>query len=413
MEPTRAQPSQRIRESIAFPLSRHGQPWLAAVTAAGAIIELLGNLPIPFAFLLALILRVLLWVLVYRIASEILLSAAEGDSGAPGTRSTESADGLAVRHIGLWLLATAVVVAAAAQAGAVGAALASVAVAVVLPAATILLTLSRSLVDALIPTQWARLAGRVGWRDYGDLFSLLVLASIGYLGIESGLRALDIGPGIRNVVQMGYWSFAVFAWFHLAGRTVHRRRSELNLVEPDTEPERPPERFTRDAETLMRQIRERGGTVEMHAELARQLERASDREARLAHAQIHLPALLLSFERPDEALDRADRMLAVDADFCLEQPAQMRALIDAAVQREAPRLAARLCRNYLTRFPDSAKADDVRLTGCEALAHDVSSLRNLGERWFRELMTRELDDELRGRLQRVAPNYLDSSGRSE
>ncbi len=406
MKPTRHAGPGPWTDSIGFPLSRHGRPWLAAVAGAGAVVELLGNLPIPFSWLLALILRVALWIAVYRIASEILLSAAEGDSGAPGTGHTESADGLAFRQIGLWLIATAVVVLGAAHAGAPGAVGVSIAIATVLPAATIILTLSRSLSEALIPTQWARLAARMGWREYARLFGLLVLASFVYIGIETGLRWIDTGSGIRNVVQLGYWAWAVFAWFHLAGRTVHRRRAELNLVEPDTQPDRPPERFTRDADTLWRQIRERGGTLEMHAELARQLERSAHRDTRLAHAQIHLPALLLSFERPDEALDRAERMLSIDPDFCLERPPHMRALIDAAIRREAPRLAARLCRNYLARFPGSAWADAVRLTGCEALASDQSTLRPLGERWFRELMTRDLGDEERRRLQQVATAYL-------
>ncbi|MEX0915648.1 MAG: hypothetical protein WDZ60_07115, partial [Wenzhouxiangellaceae bacterium] len=234
----------------------------------------------------------------------------------------------------------------------------------------------------------------------------LLGAALVYLAIAGLLEWLGAGQGLRNVVQLGYWTFAVFGWFHLAGRAVFLHRVELNLIEPDTESAQQPERFTRDAETLWRQIREHGGTREMHAELARQLEQSGDRQTRLEHGRMHLEALLLSFELPDEALDRAERMLAIDADFCLERPQTMRALIQAAHHQGVGRLAGRLCSNYLKRFPNSARADEIRLTGCEALADDTSSMRGPAERWFRELMTAELTDGQRGRLKVLASRYL-------
>ena len=395
-------------DAIRFPLRPDVRVWLFAVIGAGALIELLPLLPLPFTGLIALILRILLWVMVYRVASEMLLGSAEGDTGAPGTRTVESADGLAVRHIGLWLIATLVLTVLVIHTGPVGVVAGSAAIALVLPAATIVLTLSRSLVEALMPMQWLRLAVRIGYRDYARLFAVLMAAALVYLGLGAVLSALDAGRAVRNVIQLGFWSFAVFGWFHLAGRTVFFRRAELNLIEPDTEAPSRPERFTRDPEQLWRQIRQRGGTREMHAELARLLERNGDRETRLRHGQMHLEALLYSFEKPDEAVDRADRMLSLDPDFCLERPQSMRALIAAARSQEANRLAGRLCGNYLERFPDSGKADEVRLTGCEALADDVSSLRQRAQRWFRELMVADLDETQRDRLNALAPAYLTS-----
>ncbi|HKL53692.1 MAG TPA: hypothetical protein VJ902_07000 [Wenzhouxiangellaceae bacterium] len=405
------EPALKIGDAVGFPLRHDVRPWVLAAAGAGILIELVNALPIPFIGLLAFIVRILIWIMVYRVASEILLASAEGDTGAPSFRTVESADGLAIRHIGLWLVATFTLVLLSIYFGAAGVVIGSFAIAAVLPAATIILTLSKSLFDALVPTQWLRLAVRIGRGDYLRLYAALLGAALVYLVVAGLLGWLGAGRGLRNVVQLAYWTFAVFGWFHLAGRAVFLHRAELNLVEPDTEAQEKPERFTRDAETLWRQIRERGGTREMHAELARQLERAGEREWRLEHGRMHLEALLLSFELPDEALDRAERLLAVDADFCLERPQSMRALIQAARDQGIDRLTGRLCSNYLKRFPNSAKADEIRLTGCEALADDASSQRKNAERWFRELMTASLDNDQRNRLGAVAPRYLNASSK--
>lgn len=395
-----------IGDAVRFPLRHDVRPWVLAAAGAGVLIELVSALPIPFIGILALVVRILIWITVYRVASEILLASAEGDTGAPSFRTVESADGLAIRHIGLWLVATIALVVLSIYFGVPGVLLGSIAIAAVLPAATVILTLSKSLFEALVPTQWLRLAARIGHRDYLKLYAALLGAALVYLAVAGLLGWLDVGRGLRNVIQLAYWTFAVFGWFHLAGRAVFLHRAELNLVEPDTEAEAKPERFTRDAETLWRQIREQGGTREMHAELARQLERADDRDTRLAHGRMHIEALLLSFEQPGEALDRAQRMLTADPDFCLERPETMRMLIATARDQDVGRLAGILCRNYLKRFPNSARCNEVRLLGCEALAEDDSAQRKNAERWFRELMTANLDDEQRERLSAIASGYL-------
>jgi hypothetical protein len=399
----------KIGDAVRFPLRHDVRQWVLAAAGAGILIELVGALPVPIIGIVALIFRILVWITVYRVASEILLGSAEGDSGAPSFRTVESADGLAIRHIGLWLVATFTLVMLSIYFGAAGVVLGSFAIAAVLPTATIILTLSKSLFEALVPTRWLRLAARIGRGDYLRLYAALLGAALVYLAVAGLLGWLGAGRGLRNAVQLTYWTYAVFGWFHLAGRAVFVHRAELNLIEPNTEARRAPERFSRNAETLWRQIREQGGTREMHAELARQLERSDNRETRLEHGRMHLEALLLSFELPDEALDRAQRMLAVDADFCLEHPETMRALIRAARERDVGRLAGTLCANYLKRFPNSAKCNEVRLFGCEALAGDVSAQREHAERWFHGLMTAELDENQRARLNAIAPRYLNAS----
>lgn len=380
---------------------------------AAVFLELIRNSPIPFSGLIATIAQIILWLMIYRVASEVLLESAEGGTGAPNRHAFQSADGLAIRHVGLWLVATLTLAAIAIYTGSVGMLLGSIAIAAILPAATIVLTLSRSLVEALVPTQWFRLASRIGWPDYQRLFGVLLAASTFYLVLAWLMVRLGAGSSVRDIVLLTYWAAAVLGWFHLAGRAVYLHRDELNLIEPDTEPDNATEAetFTREPEALWQQIQGQGGTQAMHAELARQLDRLNGhehRERRLEHGRMHIEALLLSFEDDDEALERADRLLTVDPGFALSGTDAMYALVQASARDGHAALTAKLCCSYLDNFPNSVKCNSVRLIGCEALADVRSSRRGMGEKWYRQLMTADLDDAQRERLKALAARYLDS-----
>src|SRR6056297_4357058 len=71
-----------IRDAVRFPLRHDVRPWVLAAAGVGVLIELVGALPIPLIGILTLIVRIVVWITVYRVASEILLASAEGDTGA-------------------------------------------------------------------------------------------------------------------------------------------------------------------------------------------------------------------------------------------------------------------------------------------------------------------------------------------
>lgn len=402
------EPRLDIGAALRYPFAAGQWPWVAAALVAGAVIETLAALPVPFIGLVALILRVVVWLTLYRVASEVLLAGADGRD-RPGAGAYASTEGLAVRHIGLWLVGTAVVVAATIQLGFAGTLLVCLLLAALLPAATIVLTLSGSLIEALVPTQWIRLVQRIGPDDYARLFAVLLAAAIGYLLLSLVLAALGVPEALRHPVVLAFWAASMLAWFRLAGRAVWLHREELGLDAADTEPETAPETFTRDPDALWAEIRERGGTRAMHAELARQLERGGDRERRLAHGRMHIEALLAAFEEPVEAVDRAQRMLAIDPDFVPGDARTSLALIRAAADQDTGALTARLVDNYLAAFPNSSRRNEARLIGCEALQHASPVARAPGRRWFRELMTAELDASQRERLSALRTRYLSAT----
>ncbi|MDT8438297.1 MAG: hypothetical protein RQ729_04735 [Wenzhouxiangellaceae bacterium] len=395
-----------ILPSLQAPIGEDLRGWLALALVAGLGIGLIAQSPLPLSGLIALLVSVLVWVMLYRVASEVLLVQATGRRGSRGAAA--ASDGLAGRHIALWLLATLLVVAFTMQFGPLGTLAACVLLALALPAATIVLTLSGSLLEALRPDRWVGLMQRLGGGDFSRLCGLLFAAALVYMALNLALSAPGASPLLRGMALFASWTWCLLAWFHFAGRVVHAHRAELGLDAAAPAPQRPDERYSRDPEQLWATVMQHGGSAAQHAELVRVLEREGDPEHLLAHARRHIPALLLAFEDIDGALERSSRMLELDPGFLLDDTDTSFALIGAAVDAQRASLVARLVTNYLARFPRSVKANRVRLLGCEALAGRGANPRNPAVAWFRELMTAKLDESERARLEALAPHYLPS-----
>jgi len=397
-----------LLQAWAAPLRDRGRDWILGLAGAMLVVHLV-RLPLP-AMLGGLIGFAALFLLsgvAFNAGVEALRVAAAGPGGRGAPRAiTGHSEGMATRLIALWLLMTLVVVAATQLAGTFGMLLGLAFAAVAMPSATLVLVLDNSLIEALYPPKAIRLAARIGRQDHGALVALIAASAVIYLLVAAILTGLGLPPIFRAPIQFGLWVWFVLAWFRAAGDALWRHRDALNLVEADTEPEARREPFTRDPDALWEQIRTQGGTREMHAELARQLARSSDRVRRLEHGKLHIQALLFSFEDAPEALDRAAAFLQLEPSFRLDQPDPMFALIRASAEAGNDWLTGALCRNYLAAFSYSVKCNEVRLIGCEALAGDRTNARGQADQWYRELMTAELKPEQRRRLKALAGAYL-------
>ena len=398
----------RLEHSLRYPLRSGQAGWLAVFALGGVLVEAVDFwLPGILAFAVGLVLSVMLWALVYRVASEALLAAASGEDQRDTHRS-DATDGLAVRHIGLWLIATLLVAAGAAQGSVTGTAIAALFCLLILPAATIALSLSKSLVDALVPAIWWRTASRIGWADYARLCGVLAGAAAAYLIVfRLGIRA-GLPPGIVDIAVLVFWAASMLAWFHYCGSMVHAHRDALHWI-PDAdelEPEPEPERFTRDPDALYAEVMERGGSRAMHAELARALRRAGEGERRLAHGRVHVQALLHAFEEPIEALERAAALLELDPGFSLGTRKDDMAVLRTARDAGQPWLVEKWAANFLDHWPESRERHRVRVIACEALVHSSGKAHRRAEGWYRELMAADLSPELAERVRALAPHYL-------
>ena len=383
---------------------------MIAVFAVGLGLELLRFvLPILLELIVVLIVTCIVWVMLFRIASELLLSTAQGEPYTPTIRQTEAPDAMAFRHIALWLLAALLIAAAISVGGRYAGIAITLALAFLLPAATLILTLRNSVLDAFSPLAIGRLIRILGFQDYSRLSALLLGLAFGYLLLDVLINALQLPAGIQNILMLTYWAWALLAWFFFAGGLLFEHRAELELApEDEGEAAQPEPEYSRDPQALWQEIQARGGTPAMHQTLAKALDRDGDLETRLQHGRMHISALLLAFDEPDQALQRADQLLEADADFALEQPDDMFSLILASIERRHHWLSAKLCRSYLNRFAYSVRGHEVRLLACEALKNEQSHYRQWGRKWFDELMTAQLTSKQRQRLNDIAPSYLDN-----
>lgn len=348
-------------------------------------------LPGPLGGLLIMLSMPGLWLLLFALASRLLLNKAAGVRLAREADAVDTPPGVALRHVLLWLLASLVIALAHAQAGSAGLILVGLLLALALPGATLVLSDGQPLSDALYPPEWLKFARELGVRHYLVLSGWLTIYTMIYLVLAVVLE--PAAAWLRNALQMFWWSAALMAWFAQAGSLLHAHRAQTR---PTTR--REPGPALQDPAAVFDQLMRYGGSCECHRQLARTLEALGDDARALAHGQVHVTALLLSFERPIEALEQADRLLGLDEDFCLDDPVVMRRLIQTGRELAPPSLLVRLCRNYLARFPSSLVAADIHLLACETLAGAGLLHTKQARAWLAALAAADLDAVQRGRL---------------
>ena len=306
-------------------------------------------LPTLVGTLLALGLLVALWACLFRRGSRLLLA-----SMAPSHRDQVSEldvpPGVGARHVVLWVLVMLLLLAW--QAGEQTALLivGGTVLALMLPAATLVLSRVGSLADALYPPAWLTVVRQTGLTAYLAASAWLIMLAAVYLLLERLFAAAPAWLG--NAVLMAWWAYAVMAWFALLGQSA--------AVSPSSpRPLAPKSAQAVDIAALFQRLEQQGGSNEEHRRLFNALLQNKDRERLKMLAQRWLPALIEGFERPDEAVERCDQLLAELPDFSLETPSAMLALIKASEKHGYPELTARLCRNFLASFPVAPKRETV------------------------------------------------------
>jgi len=323
-------------------------PGLALAAVVVTVVQ--GLLPGIIGIVLALCLLIAIWAFLFRKASGLLLIRLGSIEGTEFSE-LDVPQGVGARHVILWVLVMLLLLAW--QAGGntglmiVGGAL----LALMLPAATLVLSRVGSLAEALYPPAWKAVIDKMGRGRYLAACAwLLALAGV-YLLLD---RLFSSGPDwLRNAVLMAWWAYAMLAWFALLGQTVATPRSG---------PRKPPPRSPQavDVEALFERLLQHGGSNEEHRRLFNALLQQQDQERLEKFARRWLPALLEGFDRPHEAVERCDQLLAEVPIFSLETPSGMLALIKASEKHGYPDLTARLCRNFLTHFPVAPKRETVK-----------------------------------------------------
>ncbi|MGY6629454.1 MAG: hypothetical protein ACXIUL_00465 [Wenzhouxiangella sp.] len=317
-------------------------PCLGLVAGAGLAVLALGLvhgvLPWPLNGFVLMVAMVSLWIVVFRQATGLLIDQAELDSDLdlliwPGTRQAFVAFlllallaalfqllpwWLAVPFLPLWAWA--------------------------MPLAALSLARGEGLLDALYPPLWKALSDDLGRPIRRWMAIALLIASVVYLAAAGLLSALPVT--LRSMVLMALWVYLLLAWYALLGQLWRLRFAPDPAATVDDSPASPCS-LDQQWQALQRD----GGTLADFRRLADALELADDRAREQVHARRFITALLEGFERPQEAVERVDRLLLRFPEFCLEKPSEQWALIQAARHHGHPDLVDRLCANFLAGFP--------------------------------------------------------------
>lgn len=387
---------QHLAESARVPIKRGQRVWLLVLPGVVLLLDLFGALlPAAPRTAMTVMFVIATWVVTLRLAARCLLAAAAGARTLAEREEQDIPPGLVSRLVVLWLLA--MVPASAVLTGASGgwlAALLAVLVLAGLVPATLMLSRSPSLIDALDPLHWRELVAELGWRPGVGLVGVLFALAGGYLL----LSILPLPPFLQSVqkaVVLFYWIWATIAWFELAGRVLRGPAGA-----DDTTPTAP-----EDIDRLFERVHRSGGTPQQHRRLADALTMTGERARRIEHGRAHINALLAGFDRPKAAVEEAASLLDQDPTFCLGDTESMYSLVRASRAHGYPALTIRLCGNYLDCFPRSFKREELRLIACEAAAEGGRDERRMTADWLEALIAAKLADDQRARLKRIVPAF--------
>ena len=354
-----------------------GLSLLAVATHALAAVMGLRLLPVPqvsgspagmVALLVALAAELVLWLLAMKLAVEALRHGAAGHGVDAADAVVE--DGVALRHLVLWLALAVAGFLAWRLAGRAAFGLYLFAACALLPALLSLLTMEDSLWRAFDPRAWWELLSRSGPNYLACAGRLAVLFGGGFAlalllhgALPGGLAA---GPA-RFLSLLG-----LVSGYHALGLWLHRQRDEFGLPAPMPLPRSRLASFDEDAAMaeadalaaddpataatrLLPVLRGRGGSAPVHARYRELLQAAGDRDALLMHDREYVAVLLaLGQERPALSLYLAAR--ALDSGFELEGPDELGQLVRLTERIGQSQLSLALALEYLRRFPRTRDA---------------------------------------------------------
>jgi len=211
----------RIPETLLFPMQKEALIMLIVLTVCRLVVYL------PFPIIPTLI-SIILTMGLFKYAAECLLRAAHGELTAPGY-SMEVSESDAWSYLGLQIILLGMLVLAFIFGGVWAGLMTAVLFAFILPASFILLTMTRSVAQALNPAAWFEVVGLIG-------APYLVLAVLCFGYFVAGMFAavyfemMTAFPFIRVIGGLVSWfimQYVVIACFHLMGYVVFQYADRL------------------------------------------------------------------------------------------------------------------------------------------------------------------------------------------
>ncbi|AND67779.1 hypothetical protein ATSB10_03250 [Dyella thiooxydans] len=361
---------ERFATGLGYPLRGAALPTLVGL----ALVHYLGLLPLFLGTAASL----LVWGATWRYAAECMLHTANGFADPPDVGlgdSDRAAWGLTAVHV---LAAVACVAVPLYSPGLFWPTL--LAVALVLPAIDMALAFDGSLPLALNPLHWGEIIRRFGWTY---LLPVGINVAVGILAVLASL----VSARLPRLLSLPLFAFActylIVLGFHLMGAMIHRRHEHFGLT-PEAEVitealgghddqrllDQVRELATNDpmaaTRLLVPRLQDREAPAELHQAYRDLLRRQRLNDALLVHGQIRIAALMANNE-PRKALGMVQDCMTIDPDFLPDDPGNAGALAETASRSGMRRMALKLCRGWLARWPRDGRAPTVALLAAREL----------------------------------------------
>ncbi|AVP96937.1 hypothetical protein C7S18_06870 [Ahniella affigens] len=384
---------ERIPETLAYPMQSNAIMTLFVLT----LVKLATLFP---SFMLGIMINTIVNIALFRYASECLLTTSHSDMKAP-PYSMQIGEAVAVKHLILQfvLMITAILV------GVFGNVWAGLILgllfAYILPAAIILLTMTRSLREALNPAAWFETISLIG-----GAYVLLALFCMIYfaIGIAASVYfALASGGGTGGFVgELLSWfamSYVILASFHLMGYVVYQYADQLghqvksdelprnmrNLrADPDQELIDQTQAISDAGDNakaraqLLEHMSSRGATTLAHEHYRKLVKKDQDKAALIDHGK-RFVAVLAAQGNDKRAVEVYAETLALDNGFRPEIPDEVFRLANRATMLGQHKLAIYIAHGFAQRYPKHEQALKNTLLSARIMCEKLSMIKQAAE----------------------------------
>ncbi|WP_346948718.1 hypothetical protein [Dyella sp.] len=363
--------AERLPAAFAYPLRGAALASCAAMALAHLVVGLLPAL-------LGGICTLAIWAATWRYAADCMLHTANGFADPPDVSlGGNESSGWALTAIHLFLAALCILAAVFFPRALWPILLVSV---LILPAIDMTLAFEGNLADALNPLQMLRVIGGFGLAYLIPVtINLIVAGLIVLAGAATGVLP-------RLVAQPLYafaYTYLIVLGFHLMGAMIHERHEQFGMA-PEAErlvaasgqdedsrllaavQQRAAEQPRAAIDMLVGRLQDRSAPASLHLAYRQLLRQEGLREALLVHGQIWTAALLANNEGK-RALGLVQECMEIDPAFLPDDPATAAPLAELAARMGMSRLAVKLCKGYLSKWPRTPEAPRIGLLAAQQL----------------------------------------------
>ncbi len=404
--------SERFAAGLGYPLRGGGLATCVALALAHYLVILPAYIGVFASFAL--------WAATWRYAATCLLHTANGYADPPDIGVDENpAAGNGLTAIHLFAVALCFI-SAVFYPGALWPLV--LLFAITLPAIDMSLAFDGSMEVAMSPVNWWEVMRRFG-ASY--LIPVGLNLATGVLIILASVATAFL-PKLLSLPLFAFaYTYLIILNLHLMGAMIHQRHESFG-IEPEAEELVREGGYDEDAHLLAQvqavastdrraaigmlvaRMQGRSAPAPLHQAYRDLLRQEGLRDGLLEHGQIWT-AVLLANNEPRRALGLVQECQEIDPAFLPDAPEHAGALAEQAARTGMTRLALRLCRGYLARWPRSPDVPRIGLLAARLLGDDLGQraeavvlLGKLAAAWPEHPLRKDID-ALAQRLQQPRP----------